>query len=163
MYKNKFKEKLVYEVWTALSVMKTWNRKCRQMRQLTIFSNPSFWVLYKMYFGFTVALLVSIFPFLHFCRVSVADPCPVMYMIEWKVFFLSFNNGCHSVLWWKLNWKCWNYRQIVQCWLLVFWTLNGSITRQVLMSIFNTLIMPSELGAERLQQLHRGELVWSAW
>lgn len=30
-----------------------------------------------------------------------------------------------SVSWWNLNWKCWNYRQIVQWWYLVFWTLWG--------------------------------------
>ena len=32
-------------------------------------------------------------------------------------------------LWWNLNWKSWNYRQIVQWWLSVFWTLNCIIAQ----------------------------------
>lgn len=38
---------------------------------------------------------------------------------------------CGPTSWWNLNWKCWNYRQIVQWWYLVFWTLRGPVSVQL--------------------------------
>lgn len=101
--------------------MKTWNRKCRQMRQLTIVSNPplSLFKLKKLML-IKVCCIFWCLPFL-LSGLSNDDlvHCPVN--LSGNIFPL-YDKYLSLIVVMKPKLKSWNYRQIVQWWLLVFWT-----------------------------------------
>lgn len=107
-------------------MMKSWNRKCRQMRQLTI-SHPLFWGFQTKHWIVPSYIFLLLILFFLFPGVGLLLRYPEDRL---KVVNMSFHMFCGPMSWWNLNWKCWNYRQIVQWWYLVFWTLWHHVSIQ---------------------------------